>query len=63
MSEYKLKRHAIRLWANPDVPRHIVRHNRRQWLRSVLRLGDKWLLARPIQIERSTHEDRDASVR
>lgn len=49
MSEYKLKRHAVKLWANPMVPRSIVRHNRRAWLRSVLRLGDKWLLAQPIR--------------
>ena len=52
MSEYKLKRHAVKLWANPMVPRSIVRHNRRAWLRSVLRLGDRWLLAK--QVERIT---------
>ena len=49
MSEYKLKRHAVKLWANPYAPRSTVRHNRRAWLRSVLRLGDKWLLAQPIR--------------
>ena len=49
MSEYKLKRHAVKLWNNPMVPRHIVRHNRRAWLRSVLRLGDKWLLAKKVE--------------
>ena len=54
MNTYKLKRHAVKLWANPYAPRHIVRHNRRAWLRSVLRLGDKWLLAQ--QVRRITHE-------
>ena len=49
MNTYKLKRHAVKLWNNPMVPRHIVRHNRRAWLASVLRLGDKWLLAQPIR--------------
>lgn len=49
MTEFQLKRHAVKLWANPMVPRHIVRHNRRAWLASVLRLGDKWLLAQPVE--------------
>jgi len=49
MSTYKLKRHAVKLWANPMVPRHIVRHNRRAWLRSVLLLGNKWLLAQKVE--------------
>ena len=52
MNTYKLKRHAVELWRNPYAPRHIVRHNRRAWLRSVLRLGDKWLLA--VKKERIT---------
>lgn len=43
MTEFQLKRRAVRLWANPMVPRSTVRHNRRAWLASVLRLGDKWL--------------------
>lgn len=49
MSTYQLKRHAVKLWANPNAPRHTVRHNRRAWLASVLRLGDKWLLHTPIR--------------
>lgn len=29
----------------PYIPRHIVRHNCRQWARSLRHLGNKWLLA------------------
>jgi hypothetical protein len=39
-----LKR-ARQLWANPDVPVCIQRHNIRAWVRSVRFLGDKHLLA------------------
>lgn len=31
-----------------DVPRHITRHNRRAWVRSVRHLGGRWLLAAPM---------------
>ena len=33
---------------NSGVP-HIDRHNRKAWVRSVIMLGDKWLLAKPIR--------------
>lgn len=32
----------------PDLPRSIVRHNCRQWARSIRHLGVKWLLATPV---------------
>lgn len=48
MTIYQLKRKAIKLWTVPNVPKHINRHNQRAWLASVIRLGDKWLLARPL---------------
>ena len=38
-----------RTYNNPDVPRHINRHNQRAWVRSVRFLGAKWLLAQPIE--------------
>lgn len=41
-------RQARRLFDRPDIPRHIVRHNMRSWVRSVRMLGDKWLIAAPI---------------
>lgn len=34
------------LFAVDDVPRHTQRHNQRQWVKSVRRLGDRWLLAK-----------------
>lgn len=40
---------ARRMFDRPDVPRKIVRHNIRQWSRSVRHLGGKWLIAEPIQ--------------
>lgn len=39
---------ARRLFQHPDVPAAIARHNMRQWARSIRHLGDRWLLARPI---------------
>jgi hypothetical protein len=41
-------RQARRLFDNPGVPRGVVRHNIRAWVRSVRMLGDQWLLAQPI---------------
>lgn len=43
----RLVRKAKILW-NCGEPR-LDRHNRRAWVRSVLALGDKWLLAQPMQ--------------
>jgi len=40
---------ARRLWNNPLAPAHINRHNQLAWARSVARLGDRWLLAKPIE--------------
>jgi len=31
------------------VPMYVNRHNRRQWVKSVRALGNKWLLAKPTQ--------------
>lgn len=44
--DYALKRRAVRLWNSGDWRQD--RRNRRAWLRAVKYLGDKWLLARPI---------------
>jgi len=33
----------------PYIERHIVRHNIRSWVASVRHLGNKWLLATPVQ--------------
>ena len=44
-----LVRRARKLCDNPIVDPSVNRYNRRAWLRSVLRLGDRWLLARQVQ--------------
>lgn len=49
MITYQLKRRAIRNFRNFDAPKHVQRHYQRQWLRWVAHLGDRWILASPIQ--------------
>lgn len=46
-SARRLLKQARRLYSVPEVPAHINRHNRHQWVRSVSFLGDRWLLAVP----------------
>ena len=43
----ELLRHARTLWnsGNPNLDRH----NRKAWVRSVMYLGDRWLLATPVR--------------
>ncbi len=41
-------RHAHELWNSPLVPAETNKHNRKAWVRSVIRLGDRWLLARKV---------------
>jgi hypothetical protein len=48
MTVKELIRKSHDLWNSPLVPRRIARHNRKAWVRSVLFLGDKWLLAKPV---------------
>jgi hypothetical protein len=50
MSRVKtLIRKSHTLWDSPLVPQRLARHNRKAWVRSVLFLGDKWLLARKVE--------------
>jgi hypothetical protein len=44
----ELRRKARQIYNNDMVPEHINRHNQRKWVRAVLRLGDRWLVANPI---------------
>jgi hypothetical protein len=46
MTEYELNQRAKQLWHCGIAS--IDNHNRAAWVRSVLRLGDKWLLAKPV---------------
>ena len=48
---YQLKRRAVRLFNTDYVPLRTNKFNRRAWLRSVEMLGNKWLLAVPINRE------------
>ena len=45
----KMLRHVRTLFNTEGVERRINRHNQRQWVRSIRFLGDKWLLATPVQ--------------
>lgn len=45
----KMLKVARRLWNVPDCPREINRANARKWARSLRQLGDRWLLASPVQ--------------
>jgi hypothetical protein len=47
-STLTLRRKARALYANPEAPDTTNRHNQRAWVRSVLRLGERWLFATPI---------------
>lgn len=44
-----LMRHAKELWNSPMVSPELNRYNRKAWVRSVMRLGDRWLLARKVR--------------
>jgi len=44
----QLRRKARQMYNNDMVPEHINRHNQRKWVRAVLRLGDHWLVAKPL---------------
>ena len=48
MSRLTLARRAVRLFSTDYVPLRTNKHNRRMWLRSVEMLGNRWLLAVPI---------------
>jgi len=45
----QLARRAIRHYSSDMVPKTTNRHNQRTWMRSVISLGDRWLLAKPMQ--------------
>ena len=45
----RLLTRARRHFCHPLAPRHTARHNMREWVRAVRLLGDKWLLAKPLE--------------
>jgi len=38
-----------RIFATYDAPPAVIRSYQKQWVRSVRQLGDKWLVAKPIE--------------
>jgi hypothetical protein len=48
LTNEQLRRKARKIYNNKMVPEHINQHNQRKWVRSVLQLGDRWLIAKPI---------------
>lgn len=49
LTNEQLRRKARKLYNNDMVPEHTNRHNQRKWVRAVLRLGNHWLIAKPIE--------------
>ena len=58
MTTEQLRRKARVIYNNDMVPDHINQHNQRKWVRAVLRLGDRWLIAKPIG---RTHAEQSSS--
>jgi hypothetical protein len=48
MRTLHLRRKARQLFNNDMVPDHTNQHNQRKWVRSIIRLGDKWLMFKPL---------------
>jgi hypothetical protein len=51
-----LARRAVRLYPRTDYNRETVNHLRREWIRKVSELGDKWIVAPANRIQR--HADK-----
>lgn len=49
--DISLLRQAVRIWRSEYATKEINRRNQVAWLRAVEKLGDKWLLARPVNKE------------
>jgi hypothetical protein len=45
----KILKQTREMWNVADVPREINRANQLKWVRSIRMLGDKWLLAKPME--------------
>ena len=45
----KILKQTREMWNVTDVPREINRANQLKWVRSIRMLGDKWLLAKPME--------------
>jgi hypothetical protein len=45
----QLLTHVRQLFASYDAPPLVIRSYQRQWIRCIRNLGNKWLLATPVQ--------------
>lgn len=41
--------HVRKMFATYDAPPEVIRSYQKQWVRSVRRLGDKWLVAKQVE--------------
>jgi hypothetical protein len=57
MTTEQLRRKARVIYNNDMVSDRINQHNQRKWVRAVLRLGDRWLVAKPIERQYATQSD------
>ena len=48
LTEVELRERARALFNSPFVPMHVNEYNRARWIAMVLRLGDRWVLAKPL---------------
>ena len=42
-------KHVRALWNNPLASREINRANQIKWVQAIRQLGDRWLLAQPVE--------------
>lgn len=50
MTQHTMMRQAVRLFPRTTYTNaNAVRHARRQWMRAMAILGDKWILANPVE--------------
>lgn len=45
----RMLRRARELFSTPYIPKEHNRSYQRQWIRQIRNLGDRWLLARPVE--------------
>ena len=41
--------HVRKIFSTYDAPPQVIRGYQKQWVKSVRNLGDKWLVAKPIE--------------
>lgn len=49
MSEVQLRERARALFNSPFVPMHVNERNQARWISMILRLGNRWVLAKPLR--------------